>query len=161
MEHRNTVLLHWGSFAISNEEQKLLSTLRDRKVKGYSRSVRFSCKIELLAEQKYIKYMHSLCKSNRELDKPVSKAEEPESEFSLYRESLDLNYFRSVGEELLGLHFWKQLKLDTILKKCGFNEKEAELAKIVILGRLLSPWSELHTLNWFNHESNLGDFSRL
>lgn len=158
---RNTVLLHLGRLDISNEEQKLLSTLIDRKVKGYSRSVRFSDKIEQLAEQIYMKYMHSLGKSHRELDKPVSETDEPESEFSLYRESLDLSYFRSVGAELLGLHFWKQLKLDTILKKCGFNEKETELAKIVILGRLLSPGSERHTLNWFNHESSLGEFFKI
>jgi len=158
---RNTVLLHLGRLDISADEQKLLSTLIDRKVKGYSRSVRFSDKIEQLSEQIYLKYIHSLGKPDRETDSSGNESVEPDCEFSLHRESIEMSFFRSVGVELLSLHFWKQLKLDMIMKQCGFNEKEAELAKIVILGRLLSPGSELHTLHWFNHDSSLSEFFKV
>ncbi|MDP3114175.1 MAG: IS1634 family transposase, partial [Candidatus Cloacimonadaceae bacterium] len=86
---------------------------------------------------------------------------EQDTEFSIFRESMDFSYYRSVGAELLTLHFWKTLKLDQILQECSFSEKEIELAKIVILGRLLSPGSERQTLKWFNEESSLSEFLRI
>ncbi len=57
---RNTVLLHLGRLDITNEEQKILSTLIDRRVKGYTRDLRFSDQIEQLAGQIYMKFTHSL-----------------------------------------------------------------------------------------------------
>lgn len=158
---RSTVLLHIGRLDINDEEQKLLSTLIDRKVKGFCRSVRFSDKIEQLAEQIYIKYMHSLSKLSESGQDQINEVSNPDNQLSVSRESIDVSIIRNVGSELLSLHFWKQLKLDKILKQCGFNNKESELAKIAILGRLLSPGSELHTLNWFNEHSSLGEFFKV
>jgi len=41
---------------------------------------------------------------------------------------------------------------------CGFSQKEADLAKVVILGRLISPGSELHTYRWINNQSVLMEY---
>ena len=147
-------MLHLGRLEISTEEQKILSRIIDRKVKGQPRIVRFSDRIEQLAEQIYLKYL-----SSQGADQ--SREPEQDSEFRFHRENLETSFFRSVGAELLTLHFWKSLKLDRILRECFFSEKEIELAKIVILGRLLSPGSERHTLNWFNEHSSLSEFLRI
>lgn len=151
---RSTVLLHLGRLDITTDEQKTLSMIIDRRVKGYTHSIRFSDKIEQLAEQIYMKYISSL-------DKPGRDEQEPETVTGPFMESIDLSFFRSVGAELLGLHFWKLLKFDSILRKCNFSAKEIELAKIVILGRLISPGSERHTLQWFNEHSSLSEFFRI
>jgi transposase len=150
-------LLHLGRLDLSAEEQKTLSLIIDRQVKGHTRSVRFSDKLEQLAEQIYLKYIHTLDL----VDKTGNDATEANSKLCLYRESMDFSHYRSVGAELLALHFWKSLNLDRILQECSFTEKEIELSKIAILGRLLSPGSERQTLHWFNEESSLSEFLRI
>jgi len=42
-----------------------------------------------------------------------------------------------------------------ILRKCGLNRKEIDLAKVMIFGRLISPGSERHTIDWFFSKSSL------
>jgi transposase len=51
--------------------------------------------------------------------------------------------------------FWNKLDYDGILKKCGLNSKEIDLVKVLIFGRLISPGSERHTINWFFNQSSL------
>ncbi len=142
---RNAVVLHIGTLDISDSELKILSTLVDRKIKRLSNVVRFSDKLEQLAEQIYLKYLRSFNKST------------PES-ISITKENIEIGYHRSVGAELLASHYWKALKFHKTLKSCSFTEKEIELSKILILGRLISPGSECHTARWFNKQSSLSDF---
>ena len=63
----NRVLLYLGKLEITLAEQKTLSSIIDRKVKGFSREVRFSDKIEELAELIYQKYKQKFDSSNKSL----------------------------------------------------------------------------------------------
>jgi len=59
------------------------------------------------------------------------------------------------------MHFWEMLKFEKILKSCDFSLSQIELAEIAILGRLISPGSEKHTVWWFNKQSSLAEFLQL
>ena len=146
---RLNVLLHIGTLDISEDERKLLSLLVDRQIKGLSRQGRFSDKIEQLAEQIYFKYIQTV-------GRPESQSST--GEMRILKESLEIGYFRSVGAELLALHYWKALKFHRILADCGFKRRQIEMAQVAILGRLLSPGSECHTVRWFNKRSSLQEF---
>lgn len=150
---RLNVLLHIGPLDISEEERKILSMLIDHQVKGLPRQGRFSDKIEQLAEQIYFKYMRALGKTPL----PTSP-EETAGELRVLKESMEIGFFRSVGAELLALHYWRALKFNRILWDCGFCKRQIELAQVAILGRLLSPGSECHTTRWFNQQSSLREF---
>lgn len=151
---RSYVLLHLGTLDINDSERKILSKLVDFKVKKLGSTVRFSDKLEQLAEQIYAKYLAS---SNRNKPQKDNNLEISDS-ITFTKENIETNFHRSVGSELVGLHFWKVLKFDQILKSCFFNKKEIDIAKIAIIGRLLSPGSECHTARWFNKISSLSEF---
>ena len=72
--------------------------------------------------------------------------------------SLATSKTRSLGAELVCHHIWGLLGFDQILKKCGFSEREHVLAKAVIFGRLISPGSERHTIEWFSKRTALPEF---
>ncbi len=150
---RLNVLLHIGPLDISEEERKILSMVVDRMIKGQPRQGRFSDTIEQLAEQIYYKFIQATGKAPSFPPSDLSAGE-----LRIPRGSLDMSYFRSVGAELLALHYWKALKFDRILTDCGLKKRQIELAQIAILGRLLSPGSECHTVRWFNKRSSLQEF---
>lgn len=150
---RLNILLHIGPLDISEDERKILSMLVDRLIKGQPRQGRFSDKIEQLAEQIHIKYAQTLGKASS-----GAVSDSDSSELRMLKESIEMGYSRSVGAELVALHYWKALRFDRILADCGFKKHQIELAQIVILGRLLSPGSECHTVRWFNRQSSLQEF---
>jgi transposase len=75
---------------------------------------------------------------------------------------VDINHLkalkpRSIGAETLAWHAFTQLQLDKKLTALGFNSKD--LAAVIgnIIGRMVSPGSELHTLDWLQSHSALGE----
>lgn len=147
---RLNVLLHIGPLDISEDERKILSMVIDRRAKGMPRQGKFSDKIEQLAEQIYFNYLQASGKN---------PSDDDVSEFRMLKESFEFGQFRSVGAELLALHYWRVLKFDRILSECGFSKRQIGIAQVVILGRLLSPGSEMHTLKWFTKQSSLKELS--
>jgi len=150
---RLNVLLHIGPMDISEDERKILSMIVNHLVKGQPRQGRFSDKIEQLAEQIYFKYIQAVGQAPSQTPPEVNAGE-----LRALKESLEIGFFRSVGAELLALHYWKALKFHRILMDCGLKKRHIELAQVAILGRLLSPGSECHTVRWFNKRSSLQEF---
>jgi len=64
---------------------------------------------------------------------------------------------RSLGPELAGNNAWGRLSMDTILKEAGLDRKSRELAKAVVLARLISPASEVATLKWIKERSSVAE----
>jgi hypothetical protein len=65
---------------------------------------------------------------------------------------------RSLGPEIVGNSFFDRLGLPEILAQCGFNAYQRDLARAVIVGRLLQPGSDLSTWRWMRNSSSLPDF---
>lgn len=54
----------------------------------------------------------------------------------------------TLGPELVGLHAWKQLKMDPLLAALGFNPAQAMAATVSVINRLVAPVSEHGLLKW-------------
>jgi len=80
--------------------------------------------------------------------------------------SLNNSKIRQIGAEYICYSFFKKLELDQCLKACAFNQRQLEIAALLIIGRLVSPGSERHTHHWAQKVSALDelmatDFSSL
>jgi hypothetical protein len=76
--------------------------------------------------------------------------------------SVDINYIetvqaRSIGVETLAYHVVMQLQLDQKLTALGFNKIDAAAALSSIIGRMISPGSELQTHDWLQSRTGLGE----
>ena len=85
-------------------------------------------------------------------------AESPETDYH----SVDINHVealqaRSIGVESLAWHALQQLQLDQKLTALGFNKVELAAAVGSIIARVVSPGSELHTHDWLQSCSGLGE----
>ena len=146
---RQRMLLHLGKLELDKAQLKILAKLIERRLAGKYETV--SCPdLEPIVVAAVKKYNDKIAKELKE---------KQESESAVYVE-IDLNStnqtdYRSIGCEILCDFFWKKLDYDGILKKCGLNSKEIDLAKVIIFGRLISPGSERHTINWFFNQSSL------
>ncbi len=76
--------------------------------------------------------------------------------------SVDINHVeainaRSIGVETLALHAAQQLQLDEKLMALGFNKIDTVTALGSIIGRMVSPGSELQTHDWLQNRTGLGE----
>jgi hypothetical protein len=88
-----------------------------------------------------------------------------------YFETINVNTLtnqriRTIGAEYICYSFFKRLGLDRCLKECGFNERQLEIASLLIIARLVHPGSERHIYSWSQNMSALDellktDFSHL
>jgi transposase len=91
------------------------------------------------------------------LAQPVAMAT-PEQDYH----SVDINHIeatqaRSIGVETLALHAVMQLQLDQKLAALGFNKIDTAAALGSIIGRMISPGSELQTHDWLQTHTALGE----
>ena len=91
------------------------------------------------------------------LAQPVATAT-PEQDYH----SVDINHIeavqaRSIGVETLALHAVMQLQLDQKLSALGFNKIDSAAALGSIIGRMVSPGSELQTHHWLQTRTGLGE----
>ena len=91
------------------------------------------------------------------LAQPVDTAS-PEIDYH----NVDINHVealqaRSIGVETLAWHALQQLQLDQKLTALGFSKVELAAAVGNIIGRAVSPGSELHTHDWLQSRSALGE----
>ena len=64
---------------------------------------------------------------------------------------------RSIGAETLACHAVRQLQLDQKLTALGFNKIDSAAALGSIIGRMVSPGSELQTHDWLQSRTGLGE----
>ena len=75
---------------------------------------------------------------------------------------VDINHIeaaqaRSIGVETLAMHAVVQLQLDQKLAALGFNKIDTAAALGSIIGRMISPDSELQTHDWLQSRTGLGE----
>jgi hypothetical protein len=64
---------------------------------------------------------------------------------------------RAIGSELVCHNTWELLAFDQILRDSGFTKNQRGIAKALIFGRLISPGSERHTIEWYRKRSALSE----
>ena len=63
-------------------------------------------------------------------------------------ERVEVEQCREAGPVHVGYQFWRRLKLDDILTRLGFEERERTLSCAMVLNRLIRPGSELAMPDW-------------
>ena len=71
--------------------------------------------------------------------------------------SISTEKTRTFGAEMVCQDAWETLTFDKILGQCGFTKAQKAIAKALIFGRLISPGSERHTIEWFKKRSALSE----
>ena len=73
-------------------------------------------------------------------------------------ESVKLQHTRTLGAEALCMKAWELLGLTETLRKLKISFTSISLMMVLIFGRLISPGSERHTIEWFRKRSALQEF---
>ena len=69
--------------------------------------------------------------------------------------SVRMKETRSLGAEVLCMRAWDMLDFTGMLKKLGFPATKISIAMALVVGRMVSPGSERHTIEWFQKRSAL------
>ena len=150
-------LLYLGNLDISEDERQILGKLIEFKLANKPIINKFSDKIETISDNAVQAYKAKW--ENAPVNNKVIADEGKKKEYvEMDTDSLDHTGSRTAGAETLSLEFYQRLGFDEIFTQCGFNAAEKDLCKAVILGRLISPGSELHTYKWLKGESMLSEF---
>ena len=158
------------------ECQQLVESIRTEK--GVRQKLLLSLGRLHLAKEKWpglIKRMQAIIQGQQSLIKAEPEIEELAQTFArqfIEKHSIDIqtNRFetvdihslqnhrvRRIGGEYLGTPFFKKLHLHKCLKECGLTKRQIEIAKLLIIGRLVHPGSERHLHRWAQHLSGLDE----
>jgi transposase len=91
------------------------------------------------------------------LAQPLATAAPEQDYHTVNINHIEVNQARSIGVETLALHAVKQLQLDQKLTALGFNKIDSAAALGSIIGRMISPGSELQTHDWLQARTGLGE----
>ena len=91
------------------------------------------------------------------LAQPVATATPEQDYHRVNINHIEAAQARSIGAETLALHAVMQLQLDQKLAALGFNKIESAAALGSIIGRMISPGSELQTHDWLQTRTALGE----
>lgn len=91
------------------------------------------------------------------LAKPVAIATPEQDYHSVDITHIEAAQARSIGVETLALHAVMQLQLDQKPTALGFNKIDTAAALGSIIGRMISPGSELQTHDWLQSRTALGE----
>ena len=69
--------------------------------------------------------------------------------------SVKMKETRGLGAEVICLRAWEMLGFTDILKRLKFSAMSISLAMVLLFGRMISPGSERHTIEWFRKRSAL------
>jgi len=149
---RQRVLLNLGKLNLDDRERKQLANRIEELITGQRTFIETPEEIERLARRFASKLRKEI---TRKEDKEIKKEEQ-------HWETVDINSIktsevRTIGGELIGLWAYDKLGLSDILMELGFSEKEITRAKVLILGKLINPGSELDIYNWFQKTSGLNE----
>lgn len=63
-------------------------------------------------------------------------------------QGVEVEEVREAGPIQVGRHFYGRLKIDTILRACGFSKRSRLLTEVMVLNRLVYPSSERAIVSW-------------
>jgi transposase len=88
--------------------------------------------------------------------KPMT-AEDSKEILNVKASSIEASDSRTIGAEYVGLSMWDELGLTEILRELEFKENEIDICKLLVIGRLVNPASELATTYWARKISALDE----
>lgn len=159
---RQNLVLELGTLSIPKLQWKVLANRIEEILGGHvSLLAPVSEEIELLA-----RHFVGIIQQNR-LGQATEELVQPRPDMeNVDLDSLETSCPKSVGGEHAGLAAMRALGFDGLFKRLGFGKSESNLAKLLIIGRLLHPGSERELKRWAMEDSAMDlllgtDFSHL
>jgi hypothetical protein len=90
------------------------------------------------------------------LAQPVAAATPEQDYHRVNINHIEAAQARSIGAETLACHAVRQLQLDQKLTALGFNKIDSAAALGSIIGRMVSPGSDLQTHDWLQARTGIG-----
>ena len=147
---RQRIIMHLGELSLPKPEWKKLAIALEARLSGQTSLITIEPGIDSIAAQAI---EHSELVQSKNEDKT---RRENDAEFvAVDIKTVSTTTSRTVGPEIVANSIWESLNFDAILKKCNFTLKEISFAKAMIIGRLISPSSELSTINWIKNTSSI------
>ena len=151
---RQRVIMGLGRLDLPRREWKKLAHALECHLSG---------QLSLLeCNDKYIDDLALSLVSNNKLSQKLSVLETAAQSDSDHYVPIDFDSIstektRSLGAELVCWDAWNLLGVDKVLKDCAFSRNQMAVARAVVFGRLISPGSERHTIEWFQKRSALSE----
>lgn len=150
MGPRQRVVMQLGTLTLPKSEWKKLAAALEGRLAG---------QVTLFEEEKQIAAAAEIAMGNYSFHQKKTEAKK-ERHTNAFLTSVDLNSVavgqsRSLGPELVGHAAWEQLEFNQLLGECGFSQVEQALAEAVVVGRLVSPSSDLASWRWLRERTAL------
>ena len=146
---RQRLILNLGAISVPEEQYKELANCIEAMLTGQHQLFSEDRKIEKLARSAADKIQEK-----QAADQNIETSDAP-----IYQDidvsSMQAGQIRSVGPEYVCHSIWKDLKINELLISQGISENVSSLMQALVIGRLVSPGSEVHTWNWAEHRSAL------
>jgi transposase len=145
---RQRIIMSLGKIDLERSEWRRLAFALEGKLSGQ----------DTLIEEPEISAAADAAMRNYDFYKIRKKSKEVrDKSLTIDLEKVGTTACRTLGPELAGTSAWEKLSMNTILKDAGLDKKSRELAKAVILARLISPASEAATLKWIKERSSVAE----
>ena len=160
---RNKVIMSLGTLVIPRIDWKRLAHALECRITGQiSLLEEHDADLEILALKLVSNYGLS-----KALEAVASVEEEtPQKDNSAQNRfvpidlsSVQLRNTRSLGAEVLCMKTWELLGITEFLRSIKFSLTSISLAMALVFGRLISPGSERHTIEWFRKRSALQELA--
>ena len=151
---RQRIIMHLGVLEIPRQQWRHLAAILEARLAGQESLVEDNDELSNIANR-------LLKRSNFVSAQKVEQQQRVDTKEAMMidAQSVEPAFSRSLGAELVGHSFWEKLGFAQMLAGCGLNERQIALAEAVILGRLISPGSDLQTWRWFGQESALPELT--
>jgi hypothetical protein len=152
---RQRLILNLGSVHVAPNQYKELANCIEAMLTGQQQLFTSDRKIQKLARTASDKI-----RAKKATDQPETVDHTPATDYqNVDVASIEANQVRSLGAEYICHCMWKDLKIDDLLISQGISKHTLPLMQALVVGRLVSPGSELHTWNWAQHRSAIYEFT--
>lgn len=150
---RQRLILNLGRLDIPPEQHKDLANCIEGLLTGQRDLFRSTLTIE-----KHARKAAEKIKEKQAKEQPAQVVDHSEkrtqNDFKLVNvNSMDASQVRSLGPEHVCHCQWNELHLNDIFVQNGISTRLLPLLEALVVGRLVSPGSELHTWEWAQHHS--------
>ena len=148
---RQRLILNLGAIKVASEQYKELANCIEAMLTGQQQLFSTNRQIEKLARKAADKIQ-----AKQAADQSAEKTNAIEPTYQQVDvASMQASQVRSLGPEYICQRIWNELKINELLVSEGLSEHILPLMQALVIGRLVSPGSEVHTWNWAEYRSAL------
>jgi transposase len=161
---RQRIIMPLGTLAVPRIDWKRLAHALECRITGQQSLLEMHDKdlellaLKLVSNNNLSKSLEALNTLKQEEQDEQGKEPNRKHYVPIDMNSVKLKKTRGLGAELLCMKVWDMLGFADILKKLKFSMASISLVMVLLFGRMISPGSERHTIEWFRKRSALQEF---